>query len=120
MLAVRDFVEEDRAAVGLHELAHLVAGGAGEGAGHVAEQLAFQQRFGQRPAGHFDEGLVAARAAAVDGPRDHRLARAALAGDQHGGPGVGDAVDDVVDLQHAVVVADDVFHAEAEVELGLE
>ena len=50
-----DLVEEDRAAVGLHELAHLVAGGAGERPGHVAEQLAFQQRFRQCAAGDLDE-----------------------------------------------------------------
>ena len=38
-----DLVEEDRAAVGLKELAVAVAGGAGEGAGNVAEELAFEQ-----------------------------------------------------------------------------
>ena len=94
--------------------------GAGEGAGHVAEQLALQQRFRQGAAGDLDEGPVAPAAAAVDGPGDHRLAGAALAGDEHGGAGVGDAVDHVVDLQHAAVVADDVFHAEAEIELRLQ
>ncbi len=56
----------------------------------------------------------------MDRPGDHRLARAALAGDEHGGAGVGHAVDHVEDLQHAVVVADDVLHAEAKIELGLE
>ena len=56
-LARADFVEEDRAAVGLHELADLVARGAGEGAGDVAEQLAFQQILGQGAAGDFDERL---------------------------------------------------------------
>ena len=60
-------------------LPDLVADRAGERAGHVAEQFAFQQRFRQRAAGHFDERLVAARAAAVDGPGDQRLARAAFA-----------------------------------------
>ena len=50
-----DFVEEDRAAVGLQELAHLVAGRAGERAGDVAEQLAFEQVLGQGAAGDFDE-----------------------------------------------------------------
>ena len=44
-----DFVEEDRAAVGLQELAHLFAGGAGERAGDVAEQFAFQQVSGSAP-----------------------------------------------------------------------
>ena len=43
---VADLVEEQRAAVGLHEEAPARRGGAGEGALHVAEQLALQQRRG--------------------------------------------------------------------------
>ena len=73
----------------------LSCGGAGERAGDVAEQLAFQQRFRQGAAGDFDERLVAAAAAAMDRAGDQRFAGAAFAGDQHGGPGVGDAVDHV-------------------------
>src|SRR3546814_10753953 len=41
---VADFVEEQRAAVGLLEAADMAFGCAGERAGLVAEQLAFQQR----------------------------------------------------------------------------
>ena len=52
-----DFIEEDRAAVGLHELAHLLADRAGERAGHVAEQFAFQQRFRQAPQATSTNGL---------------------------------------------------------------
>ena len=115
-----DFVEEDRAAVGLQELAHLVAGRAGEGAGDVAEQFAFQQRFGKGTAGHFDERSFRPAAAAMDRAGDHRLARAALAGHQHRGPGVGHAADHLEDLQHARIAADDVVHADAAIELGLE
>ena len=43
---VADFVEKQRAAVALLELADAPPVGAGEGASLVAEQLAFQQRFG--------------------------------------------------------------------------
>ncbi len=57
---------------------------------------------------------------AVDGPRDQGLAGAALAAYEHGGLGVGHGVDHVEYLQHAVIAADDVFHAETEVELGLQ
>ena len=38
-----DLIEEDRAAVGLHELAHLVVSRTREGTGDVAEQFAFEQ-----------------------------------------------------------------------------
>ena len=115
-----DLVEEDRALVGLRELADLVADRAGERAGRVAEQLAFQQRLGHRPAGDFDERLLAAAAAAMNGPGQQRLARAAFAGDQHGRLRVGDAIDHVEHALHAVIVADDVLQAEPQVELRFE
>lgn len=40
---IADFIQKQRAAVGLFEAAYVPLGGAGEGAGFVAEQLAFQQ-----------------------------------------------------------------------------
>ena len=56
---VADLVEEQRAAVGLFEAAGVAARGAGEGAGFVAEQFAFQQ-FGRNRGGvERDEGLRA-------------------------------------------------------------
>ncbi len=42
---VADLVQEDGAAGGVFEQPHLVLGGAGEGALHVAEQLAFKEGF---------------------------------------------------------------------------
>ena len=115
-----DFVQENRAAVGQLELADLVAGGAGERTGHVAEQFAFQQCFRQRPAGHFDKRLVAPGAVAMNRPGDQRLAGAAFAGDQHGGLGVGHAFDHVEHAPHPVIVADDVLDAEPQIELRLQ
>ena len=53
----RDFVEEDRAAVGLQKLAHFVVRGPGKRARHVAEELALQQRIGQRPQETSTNGL---------------------------------------------------------------
>ena len=103
--------------VGLHELAELVVGGAGEGAGDMAEQLAFKQRFGKCAAGDFDKGLVTSAAAAMDGAGDQRLAGAAFAGDEYGGLGVGNAIDHLEDSLHAVVVADHILEAESHVEL---
>ena len=45
---VADLVEEERAAVGALDQALAVGRGAGEGPAHVAEQLALDQRLGQR------------------------------------------------------------------------
>ena len=52
---VADFVEEDRAAVGLLELADLLLGGAGERPLLVAEQLRLDQLLGNRGAVHLHE-----------------------------------------------------------------
>ena len=57
-LDVADFVQENRAAVGRFEHAHAVAVGAGEGAAHGAEQLAFEQRGRDRAAIHRHERLA--------------------------------------------------------------
>ena len=81
---VADFVEEDRAAIGLLELADLLLGRAGERALLVAEQLRLDQLLGNRRAVHLHEALAAAQAVAVDRARDELLADAALALDQHG------------------------------------
>jgi hypothetical protein len=86
----------------------------------VAEQLAFEQILRQRPASNLNERLAAALATAVDRAGDHAFAGAALAGDHDGGLGVGDAIDHVENLPHLRIVADDVVHAAALVELAAE
>jgi len=45
---VANLVQEDGAAGGVFEQAHLVRSGAGEGALHVPEQLAFKESFDNR------------------------------------------------------------------------
>ena len=59
---VADFVEEQRAAIGLLEFAHLAFMREREAALHMAEQLAFDQAFGNRRAVHFHERLCRPRA----------------------------------------------------------
>ena len=58
---VADFVQEDGAAVGFLDAAGFLLQGAGEGAFFVAEQLAFQQRFGDGGAVDADVAGSAAR-----------------------------------------------------------
>src|SRR2546428_10242038 len=79
-----DLVQEDRAAIGLLEVALTVGDGAGEAALHVAEQLALEQLG--RDGGHVDghERSGGARAQAMDGAREQLLAGARLAGEQDG------------------------------------
>ena len=93
---------------------------AGEGALLVAEQLALDDRLGQRREVDLDEGLRGAAAVVVDRRGDELLADAALAADQHRGVALGDLGDQVVDRLHRLGVADDVRGAEAVLELLLE
>src|SRR5262249_28813232 len=80
---VGHLVEEQRAAVGQLEAALLAAGGAGEGAALVTEQLRLEQRLGQRGAVDRDERLGGTARALVDRAGEELLARATLALDQH-------------------------------------
>ena len=67
---------------------------------HVAEELRFEQRFGQAGAVDRHERPLGARALRVDGRGDQLLADAALAGDQHLGVGARDALDLLAQLVH--------------------
>src|SRR5262249_47722102 len=71
------------AAARLLEATDARAVGAGERAALVAEELRLEQRLRQRRAVHLDQRPLAARRAAVDQPREHLLAGAGLAGEQH-------------------------------------
>ena len=113
-----DLVEEDRAAVGQRELAALGHRRAGEGAADVAEQLRFEQRLRNRRAVDLDERHVALRAAVVDEPRHHLLARAGFAGDQHGALGLRDQLGALDDVLHGAAAADDAVVVELGVALA--
>ncbi len=71
----------------------------------MTEELAFEQRLRKGGAVDRHEGLVAARAVAVDGLGHELLAGAALPQDEHGGVGPGDAGDELVDLLHGTALA---------------
>ena len=80
---VTDLVEEQRAAIGLFELADCLGDGAGESALLVAEQLAFDQIGGDGRSVDCDERPGAAVAEFVNRLGHQLLAGAALAGNQH-------------------------------------
>ena len=88
-----DLVQHDRAALGELELADACRAGAGEGAALVAEQLAFEEVGRQRRAVDLHERLGPPRRPPVQLARDHFLADAALAAQQHADVRVGEALD---------------------------
>ncbi len=79
---VADLVEEQRATIGLDEHAGALGGGARERAFAVAEQLAVDQRVGDRAAVERHEPARLALAAVVQGACDELLTGAALTLDQ--------------------------------------
>ena len=80
-----DFVEQQRAAVGLLEAADAAGDRAGEGAFLVAEEFGFEQGVGDGGAVHGDERPVGAGGLGVDVAGQHLLAGAALARDEDRG-----------------------------------
>ena len=115
---VADFVEEQRAAVGVFELALAQSVGAGEGARLRGRTARLQQVLVQGGAVQGHERLVLARAVVVDRLGDQFLAGAVLAEDQDGGVGrrVGLAA---ASMTSSILGAgtDDALEAEAFVEL---
>jgi hypothetical protein len=75
---LRDLVEEQSAAACLLKEASVLAGGPGEASLLVSEELAFDQRRGDRPAVDRDEAAATTRAQRVDDGRHFFLARATL------------------------------------------
>ncbi|KAH0444163.1 hypothetical protein KCU90_g993, partial [Aureobasidium melanogenum] len=81
-----DFVEKNRAGMGDFEKARLAAAArAGKRPFLMAEQLAFDQPFGERRTVEGNERVAAPPAGIVDALRDQFLAGAAFAAQQHGG-----------------------------------
>ena len=96
-----DLVQQDGAPVGGLEMSEPLVRGAGEGALLVAEDLAFEKRFGQGAAVDLHVDLVRPRGVALDGIGDQFLAGAALALDEDRGLAAGDLTDLLEDLLHA-------------------
>jgi hypothetical protein len=84
---VADLVEEQRAAVGVFELPDPIAGGVGEGAADVAEELALEDVLAEGGAVERHERLALPRAVLMRGLGHELLAGAGLTLDQHGGVG---------------------------------
>ena len=72
----------------------------------MAEQLGFEQIVGDRGAVHRDEGLVLAQRLLMQVLRDHLLAGAALAGDQHRRIRACDLVGELDDALHRRIAPD--------------
>src|SRR5262249_44953075 len=103
-----DLVEEERPARGRLEEADLAPLGAGEGAALVPEQLALEERLGERGAVELDVGLAGALAATVDLLGDDLLADAGLAEEEHGDRRRRDLVERLVDAPHLRIGDDEV------------
>ena len=82
---VADFVQKDRAAVGLLESPLFLLHRAGKSAALVAEEFRFDQRFRQRRAIHGHVSFAGARRTRVNFLSQQILARSALAQNQHRG-----------------------------------
>ena len=103
---VADFVEEQRAAVGLLEASAAQSVGAGEGTLLVAEQLRLQKIRGKGRRVEGDEGFVGARTVAVQSACHELLACARFPGDQHCHAGAGQPADRAEHLLHRCRLAE--------------
>jgi hypothetical protein len=79
---VADFVEEDRAPLSRLEQPRMIGSSVGECAAAMAEELALEQRLGDRRAVHREERPGRAWAAPVERPCQQLLARTALPDEQ--------------------------------------
>ncbi len=104
---VPDLVQEERPFPGDLETPLPVGCGAGEGPPHVPEELGLQECLGNGRAIHRDERLVRRGRVFVDGAGDELLARSGLAADQDRRSRAGHGPDELVDVPHPPVVADD-------------
>ena len=116
-IEIADLVEEDRAAVRDVEASLAIGTRVGEGAAHVAEHLALEQRRGYAAEIDLDERLRGPAAVAVDRLGDQLLAGAALTGNQDGGVGRCDPADEFEDAEHPRVASDQVAEIVARVEV---
>ena len=99
-------VEQERAVVRQLEAALAALRRTGERPALMAEKLALDQVLRNGRAVHLDERLAAPRAAAVEFARDHFLARAALARDEHRRIGGRHPVDQLPQAGHRGTAAD--------------
>ena len=101
----RDFIEQQRPAVGGFETAFPPLHRAGEGAFLVTKKFALQQRLRYGRAVHFHEGLLGSCAMLHDGVGDDLLAGTAFSLDQHGGVGLRDLLHHFENVLHQAALA---------------
>ena len=75
----------------------------------MAEELGLDEVLGDRGAVDGEERALGAQGVLVDATGDEFLARAAFAGDEHGGVARGDLADGLQDFLHRFGTADDAF-----------
>jgi hypothetical protein len=97
-------VEQERAPVRLLEFADATHHGTGKSPSLMAEQLRFEEIFWNRGAVHRHEALLAPAAVPMQIARQHLLAGATLAGDQHAGVRGRDLARDGQKLLHPQVL----------------
>ena len=117
---LRDLVQEQCPPAGLLEQSELAAGGAGECAPHVAEQLRLEQRLGHRAAVDRDERARRARARVVHRLGDHFLARPGFALDEDRGIGRRDTLHEIEHGLHGGGLRDEPGQPVALAQLRLE
>jgi hypothetical protein len=103
---VSDFIQKQGAAVRLFEPADAASFGTGEGAAFVAEQLAFEEVFGNSGAIDGEKRAVGTGAVLTEGAGDEFLARPGFAQDEDGEVGAGDSPDLLAQGLHGSAFAD--------------
>ena len=97
---IADLIEHQRAAVRGLDFAYRLSRRTGERALLVTEELAFEQRLGNRGTVDGNETFIAARRERVQRPRQQLFAGAAFAQQQDGCAGASDFLDNATDSQH--------------------
>ena len=97
-----DFVEKNHASIGHFQPAFLQRSGSGKCSTLVAEQIAFQKRLWNRGAIDGHKRLARPRTVTMQGPRRQLFAGPALALDQHGRIGGRHALQELINLFHAL------------------
>ena len=115
---VADFIEKQRAAGGLQDLAaHAFLARAGECTRLVTKQLALDQRLGNRRAVHGDKRPLRAPADQMHGVREGFLAGAGRSLDEHRNARIGDPIGAAHIAQHLRVFARQILQCQAHVEM---
>src|SRR5436190_11467024 len=103
-----DLVEEDGAAIGDLQAALPLCQCPGKSSFLVAEELAFNQGFGERRTVDGDEGTAGAGAVKMNGARRKLFAGAALSRNQNCGIAGCNLRDELIDLAHQGTLTDHV------------